>query len=109
MKKFLQKQKIVSFVAIIVFFLLSILLSTTAISKAGQTHTEYGNDFTVFYAAARNLYYYGDPYNHPIAAKTPYLYLPLFSLLIMPLGAMQLKTAASIWYWLNISFTLSSL
>lgn len=106
MKKFFQKQTIALSITIFIFLAFSILLSSLAISKAGQSNTQYGNDFTVFYSAAKNLYYYADPYNHPIAAKTPYLYLPLFSLLIVPLAIMPLTYAATVWYWLNILFTI---
>lgn len=106
MKNISQKYLLYLVIFGISFFTLAILLSSTAISRAGQTHTQYGNDFTVFYAAARNLCYFGDPYNHPIAAKTPYLYLPLFSLLLAPLGLIPLPIAATCWYWLNILFTV---
>ncbi len=106
MKNISLKLLLLSFIFGLSFILLAIFLSPIAISKAGQTHTQYGNDFTVFYAAARNLYDFKDPYNHPIAAKTPYLYLPLFSLLLEPLAIMPLPMAATFWYWLNILFAL---
>lgn len=89
------------------FLILSILLSTNIIAKAGYSDNLYGNDFTVFYAASKNLCNFGDPYNHPIAIKTPYLYLPLFAFLLIPLAILPLPLAATIWYWLNILFSLS--
>lgn len=89
------------------FLILSILLNTNIVAKAGYTDNQYGNDFTVFYAASRNLYNFGDPYNHPIATNTPYLYLPLFAFLLIPLALLPLPIAATIWYWLNILFSLS--
>lgn len=106
MKQFFSKQTIILLLALAIFFILSLVLSTSIIAKAGTSSTQYGNDFTVFYAAAKNLIYFADPYNHPIAEKTPYLYLPLFSLIIMPLALLPLAKASAIWYWLNISFTL---
>ncbi|MBI4853073.1 MAG: DUF2029 domain-containing protein [Acidobacteria bacterium] len=106
MEKPLSKQTFPLVITLVIFLILATLLSTSAISKAGLSDTQYGNDFTVFYAAAKNFYYQNDPYNHKIAAKTPYLYLPLFALLIMPLGLMSLANAATIWYWLNILFTI---
>jgi hypothetical protein len=106
MKQFFSKQTIILLLALAVFLTLSVLLSTSVISKAGISPTQYGNDFTVFYAAAKNLFYFADPYNHPIAEKTPYLYLPLFSLIIIPLALLPLAKASAIWYWLNILFIL---
>lgn len=83
---------------------LGIVYQSKVVHHAGSTHLVYGNDFTVFYAAGRNLLETSDPYNHPISARTPYLYLPLFALLIAPLSLLSLPTAATIWYWLNLIF-----
>lgn len=105
MKNFLPKFLLIFITSS--FLLLSILLSTNIIAKAGYNDNQYGNDFTVFYAASKNLYNFGDPYNHSIAAKTPYLYLPLFAFLLTPLAILPLPLAATIWYWLNILFSLS--
>src|SRR5436305_13230316 len=90
--------------AALIFILLagSILLSNLAVERAGQNPSLYGNDFTVFYAAARNLLQKGDPYNHPLAVHTPYLYPPLFALLMVPLTLLSLPNAALVWCWLNL-------
>lgn len=83
---------------------LGAVYQSQVISRAGSSHMVYGNDFTVFYAAGRNFLECADPYNHPISARTPYLYPPLFALLIAPLSLLSLPTAATIWYWLNLIF-----
>lgn len=80
-------------------------MSGPAMARAGSTAARYGNDFTVFYAAAAHLVAYGDPYNHAIAVHTPYLYPPLFALLLAPLALLPLPIAAGVWYWLNILFS----
>lgn len=85
---------------------LGAIYQSRVVSHAGSSHLVYGNDFTVFYAAGRGLLESGDPYNHPISVHTPYLYPPLFALLISPLTLLSLPTAATIWYWLNLVFLI---
>ncbi|MBL8150631.1 MAG: DUF2029 domain-containing protein [Blastocatellia bacterium] len=82
-------------------FLLGLLFALPASRRAGVSWSVYGNDFTVFYAASKNLLLKSDPYNHPIAAKTPYLYPPLFAFLLLPLALFPLPIAAFVWYFIN--------
>lgn len=66
-------------------------------ARSGATPEAYGNDFTVFYAAARRVLLTGDPYDIAIRAATPYLYPPLFAQLLTPLAWLPLPVAAGIW------------
>lgn len=65
--------------------------------RSGTTPERYGNDFTVFYAAARQAWLTGNPYDIPIRAATPYLYPPLFAQLLIPLAWLPLPVAAFLW------------
>lgn len=65
-------------------------------ARSGATPEAYGNDFTVFYAAARQVLPTGDPYDIAIRAATPYLYPPLFAQLLTPLAWSPLPVAAGI-------------
>ncbi len=66
-------------------------------ARSGTTPERYGNDFTVFYAAARQVWLTGNPYEIPIRAATPYLYPPLFAQLLVPLAWLPLPVAAFLW------------
>ncbi len=66
-------------------------------AHSGTTPEQYGNDFTVFYAAARQVWLTGNPYDIPIRAATPYLYPPLFAQLLTPLAWLPLPVAAFLW------------
>ncbi len=66
-------------------------------ARSGTTPEQYGNDFTVFYAAARQVWLTGNPYDIPIRATTPYLYPPLFAQLLTPLAWLPLPVAAFLW------------
>jgi len=71
-------------------------------ARSGTTPERYGNDFTVFYAAARQVWLTGNPYEIPIRAATPYLYPPLFAQLLTPLAWLSLPVAAFLWAVGNI-------
>jgi alpha-1,2-mannosyltransferase len=68
-----------------------------AAMRAGTSTSVYGNDFTVFYAAAANVRATLDPYHHPLAERWPYLYPPLFAQLLAPLTCASLPAAAFLW------------
>jgi alpha-1,2-mannosyltransferase len=68
-----------------------------AAARAGTSTSVYGNDFTVFYAAAANVRATLDPYHHPLAERWPYLYPPLFAQLLAPLTCASLPAAAFLW------------
>jgi alpha-1,2-mannosyltransferase len=98
-----HRQKIVLKLSLAAIIILALWpLASAAAARAGTDIDRYGNDFTVFYAAARNLLLQGDPYNHALAAHTPYLYPPLFALLLAPIVLLSLPSAALLWCWLNI-------
>lgn len=80
------------------------LLALCAIgaARSGTTPDRYGNDFTVFYAAAQQAQCAGNPYVISIRAATPYLYPPLFAQLLSPLTVFPLPTAAFLWAVGNI-------
>jgi hypothetical protein len=71
-------------------------------ARSGTTPERYGNDFTVFYAAAQQVWLTGNPYEIPIRAATPYLYPPLFAQLLMPLAWLPLPVAAFLWAMGNV-------
>ncbi|HKG20269.1 MAG TPA: glycosyltransferase family 87 protein, partial [Blastocatellia bacterium] len=63
----------------------------------------YGNDFNVYYFAAREILAGRDPYQSSLGPWTPYLYLPLMAELLAPIAALPVRAAAFIWYLLNLS------
>ncbi len=71
-------------------------------ARSGVTPEAYGNDFTVFYAAARQVWLTGNPYAIPIRTATPYLYPPLFAQLLTPLALLPLPVAAWVWAGGNV-------
>jgi hypothetical protein len=73
----------------------------------------YGEDFKVYYAAARLLLTGGNPYDYgqlfPILfdlsgriGNTPYFYPPWFAWFIMPLGWLPFEIARGIWMLFNL-------
>ncbi len=70
--------------------------------RSGTTPERYGNDFTVFYAAAQQAWLTGNPYDIPTRVATPYLYPPLFAQLLVPLAWLPLPVAAFVWAVGNI-------
>ncbi|MGQ9898401.1 MAG: glycosyltransferase family 87 protein [Acidobacteriota bacterium] len=73
------------------------VLCWVSAARSGTTPERYGNDFTVFYAAARQAWLTGNPYEIPIRAATPYLYPPLLAQLLIPLAWLPLPVAAYFW------------
>ncbi|MBX7218507.1 MAG: DUF2029 domain-containing protein [Blastocatellia bacterium] len=74
--------------------------------RAGTSGQAYGNDFTVFYVAARSWWQTGDPYHHALAETWPYLYPPLFAQLLTPLTFLSLPQAAFLWAAGNVACTI---
>lgn len=75
--------------------------------RAGTTSGLYGNDFTVFYAAAERIVATGNPYDIAIREHTPYLYPPLFAHLLAPLTFLPLPIASFLWTFGNcVAFAL---
>ncbi|HVF91313.1 MAG TPA: glycosyltransferase family 87 protein [Blastocatellia bacterium] len=63
----------------------------------------YGNDFNVYYFAAREIIAGRDPYQSSLGPWTPYLYLPLLAELLAPVALLPVRVAAFFWYLLNLS------
>jgi alpha-1,2-mannosyltransferase len=87
--------------------LAAIFLSLWNAPRAGTTSSLYGNDFTVFYAAAERIVATGNPYDIAIREHTPYLYPPLFAHLLAPLTFLSLPVASFLWTFGNcVAFAL---
>ncbi len=87
--------------------LAAVSLSLWNAPRAGTTSSLYGNDFTVFYAAAERIVATGNPYDIAIREHTPYLYPPLFAHLLAPLTCLSLSFASFLWTFGNcVAFAL---
>ncbi|OYT71938.1 MAG: hypothetical protein CFK52_06790 [Chloracidobacterium sp. CP2_5A] len=84
----------------------ALALCSVSAARSGVTPEAYGNDFTVFYAAARQAMLTGNPYDIAMRAATPYLYPPLFAQLLAPLALLPLPVAAGAWAVGNVVATL---
>lgn len=62
-----------------------------------------GNDFPIYWQAARTLLAGGSPYDVR-SGLHGYVYLPWFALLLAPLAALPLPVAAACWYGANLAF-----
>jgi alpha-1,2-mannosyltransferase len=69
--------------------------------KSGTNPEVYGNDFNVYYHAAREVMAGGDPYQHSLGDWTPYIYPPLLAELIVPLAILPLPVAAYLWFLIS--------
>ncbi|HET9952818.1 MAG TPA: glycosyltransferase family 87 protein, partial [Candidatus Eisenbacteria bacterium] len=67
-----------------------------------------GNDFPIYYEAARTLLSGGSPYD-VTSGLHGYVYLPFFALLLAPLTALPLAAAAWAWYLANVGFMAASI
>ena len=63
-----------------------------------------GNDFPIYWQAARDLLGDHSPYD-VTSGLHGYVYLPWFALLLGPLALMPLPLAAACWYAANLAFT----
>ncbi|HYP28431.1 MAG TPA: glycosyltransferase family 87 protein [Blastocatellia bacterium] len=72
-------------------------------SRSSADAQVYGNDFNVYYFAAREVLSGRDPYQRSLGAWTPYLYPPLLAEALVPLALLPVRAAAFIWYLLNLS------
>ena len=63
-----------------------------------------GNDFPLYWQAARALVSGRSPYD-VLSGLHGYVYLPWFALILAPLGALPLRAAVTCWYALNLLFT----
>jgi hypothetical protein len=63
-----------------------------------------GNDFPIYWQAARDLVSGRSPYDVP-SGLHGYVYLPWFALLLVPLALLPLPLAAASWYAANLLFS----
>ena len=74
--------------------------------QSGTDPERYGNDFSVYFLAARELLSGSDPYQRTLSLWTPYLYPPLLAELMLPLGLLPLPIAAYLWFLLSAAATI---
>lgn len=78
---------------------LAVLLSGLYFARMSGTNAEaYGNDFSVYYHAAREVISGRDPYQRSLGEWTPYIYPPLLAELVVPLALLPLPVAAYLWF-----------
>lgn len=77
-------------------------------SKSGANPEVYGNDFSVYYRAAREVIAGRDAYQHSLSDWTPYLYPPLLAELIVPLALLPLPVAAYLWFLISAFSTFAA-
>ena len=76
--------------------------------KSGGDPLAYGNDFNVFYHAAREVLAGRDPYQSSLTDWTPYLYPPLLATVLAPLALLPLPVAAYVWFLINAVSTIAA-
>lgn len=64
-----------------------------------------GNDFPIYWQAARDLMVARSPYDVG-SGLHGYVYLPWFALLLLPLALLPLPAAAACWYAANLAFVV---
>lgn len=86
-----------------------ILVGGVYFARQSGTNAEvYGNDFNVYYHAAREVLAGRDPYRSSLGAWTPYLYPPLLAELLVPLAILPLQIAAYLWFLISTASMLSA-
>lgn len=88
-------------VAVIVLGIAALVSGLYFARKSGTNPEVYGNDFSVYYHAAREVIAGRDPYQHSLGDWTPYIYPPLLAELIAPLALLPLPVAAYLWFLIN--------
>lgn len=86
------------------FIAINVAVLIAGIYFAGRSGTDpevYGNDFNVYYHAAREVVAGRGPYQHSLGEWTPYIYPPLLAELLVPLAVLPLPIAAYIWFLIN--------
>lgn len=77
-------------------------------SRSGANAEAYGNDFNVYYHAAREVLAGRDPYQKSLGDWTPYLYPPLLAELLVPLATLPLPVAAYVWFLISAASMFSA-
>lgn len=89
---------------VVLVLALTVLVSGLYFARKSGTNPEaYGNDFNVYYHAAREVITGRDPYQHSLGEWTPYIYPPLLAELIVPLALLPLPVAAYLWFLINVA------
>ena len=88
---------------------LAILLSGIYFAaRSGSDPAAYGNDFNVYYHAAREVISGRDPYQKSLGDWTPYIYPPLLAELISPLALLPLPIAAYLWFLISAASVVAA-
>jgi hypothetical protein len=90
------------------FQLLALLLLPGLFLRYAHGNLE-GNDFSVYYTAARAVLGGVDPYSVEGAGGRPFVYPPGFAVLLSPLGALPFSVAAVLWTALSFAAVFASL
>lgn len=87
---------------VVLVLAIAVLVSGLYFARKSGTNPEvYGNDFSVYYHAAREVIAGRDPYQHSLGEWTPYIYPPLLAELLVPLALLPLPVAAYLWFLIN--------
>lgn len=76
--------------------------------KSGSNPDAYGNDFNVYYHAAREVIGGRDPFQRSLGDWTPYIYPPLLAELIIPLAVLPLPIAAYLWFLISVASVVAA-
>lgn len=85
-------------------FLLACVIASIGLYLVWRT--QYGStDFVAYYRAAERVVH-GE---NPCVGSPPYIYPPFFACLLTPFTAVNIETAAFIWYMINLAFFIFSI
>ena len=87
--------------AVVVLIACALLSGLYFARKSGTNSEVYGNDFSVYYHAAREVIAGRDPYQRSLGDWTPYIYPPLLAELMVPFALLPLPVAAYIWFLIS--------
>ena len=97
----MKKNRLYVRVGVLLLLLLVLLAGLYFASRSGADPNRYGNDFNVYYFAAREVRDGRTPYDDSLGDWTPYLYPPLLAELLVPMTLLPLPVAAYLWFLLN--------
>lgn len=87
---------------VVLVLALGVLVGGLYFARNSGTNPEaYGNDFNVYYHAAREVIAGRDPYQQSLGEWTPYIYPPLLAELLVPLALLPLPVAAYLWFLIS--------
>ena len=97
----MKKNRLYVRVCVLLLLLLVMLAGLYYASRSDADPNRYGNDFNVYYFAAREVRDGRTPYDNSLGEWTPYLYPPLLAELLVPITLLPLPVAAYLWFLLN--------